>query len=607
MRGVATAVNTSLRALLVVLVSGLLGGMARAEIMPLDQVTRGMKGHGVTVFEGSRPERFDVEILGVLRNTGPNQNLILARVDHEVIGRAGVIAGMSGSPIYIDDKLIGALAYSWQFAKEPIAGITPIEEMLQIGEGRTIPAGAAPAGRIRTDTFVESILSRDPARQMTAAMAGFSRTPANIGGASPIAIPISFTNFERDTVQRFGSYFEGRGFMAVPSGTTGLREGAEVEGKVPFKPGDSIAGVLMSGDFNVASTGTVSHVDGDKVYAFGHPFLDLGEISFPMATSEVVTVLPNVARSFKMSNTGRIVGTFKQDRAAGILGIAGLNETMIPIELTVDSGARTKTYKVEVIRHALLSPLLIAMAADSVVASTQRAAGQRTVVLDSEIELEGFPPIRLQDGWAGNQAREAIPSYLAIVSSYLLSNEFDDASIKKVKIRLRHHDELRIATVTEATVLGDGQINPGETVRIRALLKPYRGEPFSEVFDLKIPDAQKPGPAWVFVGGGSAFNQIDFANVPPNPRTLAQVVTVVERLRSSTDLTVGFYMPAQGAVTAGVYMPDLPPSIGAVLQDDTSNSTRTPVRYYAPGHLSRPLDYIVDGWVRLELNIQPNV
>jgi hypothetical protein len=608
MVNVAKRVKILLRTVALLLLTAL-ALPARAEILPVDQIRKGMKGYGVTVFEGTEPERFEVEIIGVLKRIGPDQDLILARVDHEVVQRSGIIAGMSGSPIYIDGKVIGALAYSWQFAKEPIAGITPIEEMLRIGKNSRGGGGAAAASPISTADFVKSLMSRDPAAQLALVTGSFKPSPAMGGNALPIAIPVSFSSFSAETIQKFSPYLESRGLMPVPSGTASAGS-SRATGAHPFKPGDSIAGVLVGGDFTVASTGTVTHVDGDKVYAFGHPFLDMGEISFPMAKSEVVAVFPNLARSFKMANSGTIVGTLKQDRGAGILGLTGVDAEMIPVEVNVDGGMNGPArYNLEVVRHPQLSPLLIAMAADSVVAGTQRAAGQRTVVLESEIEIDGFPPIRLQDGWAGNQAREAIPSYLAVVSGYLLSNEFNDAAIRKVKLNLRHDDALRIAKITEASVLTpeDGSINPGDVVKIRTTLTPYRGEPFEEIFELKIPDNQKPGPAYLFVGSGTAMNQLDFSIVPPDPRTLAQVVGVVQRLRSSTELTLALYSASQGAVTAGVYLPDLPPSMTAVVEGDTSNSTRAPVRYFAPEHLARPLDYIVDGALKIDLQISPNV
>ncbi len=580
---------------------------AAGEILPLDQITKGMKGYGVTVFEGETSERFDIEVLGVLKNIGPDQNLILARVDHPIIRNSGIIAGMSGSPIYVDGKVIGALAYSWQFAKDPIAGITPIEEMLRIGT--TQASGMALAPQMSANDFVSGMVEGKSDELFAKMLGGLMPAPSGAGsGALPIAIPISFSNFSSETIDRFGKFFEARGFLPVPSGTSS--GGAAAVGPVTsFQPGDSIAGVLVTGDFSIASTGTVTHIDGDQVYAFGHPFLDMGEISFPMAKSEVVTVLPNVARSFKMANAGQIVGTLQQDRSAGIRGTTGVEAAMIPVQLTLDGVKGSKTYNLKVVRHPQLAPLLIAMAVDSVVAGTQRSAGERTIVLDSEISIDGYPPIVLREGWSGGRAREAIPSYLAIVSSFLLSNEFQHATINDVKIRLRHDDELRIATITEASVIPteNGQINPGDVVKVRAMLRPYRGPEFEQLFDLQIPQNQKLGPAYLFVGSGSALTQLDFMLVPPAPRNLNQLIEVIERLRPSTELVLGLYAPSQGLVTGGVYLPELPPSLQAVVTADSSNVTTTPVRYFARPHLSRAMDYVVTGGLQVRLDIRPRL
>lgn len=578
-----------------------------SEILPLDQVTKGMKGYGVTVFEGDTSERFDIEILGVLKNIGPDQNLILARVDHPVVKNSGIIAGMSGSPIYVDGKLIGALAYAWQFAKDPIAGVTPIEEMLRIG---TAPSGGmALAPRMSAGDFVSGMVEGRSDELFAKLLGGLARAPAGTGaGALPIAVPVSFANFSSETIERFGNLFEARGFLPVPSGTSSGGS-ATSGGTVSFQPGDSIAGVLVTGDFSIAGTGTVTHIDGDRVYAFGHPFLDMGEISFPMAKSEVVTVLPNVARSFKMSNAGRIVGTLQQDRYAGILGTTGVETAMIPVELELNGVNGSKTYKLQVVRHPQLAPLLIAMAVDSVVVGTQRAAGERTIVMDAEISIDGHPPIVLREGWSGGRAREAIPSYLAIVSSFLLSNEFGHATISDVKIRLRHDDELKIATITEASVVApeDGTINPGDVVKVRAMLRPYRGVEFEQLFDLQIPHNQKLGVAHLFVGSGAAMTQLDFMLVPPSPRNLLQLIEVIERLKPSTELVLGLYSPSQGSVTAGVYLPELPPTLQAVLASDSSNATSTPVRYFAPPHISRAMDYVVTGGLQIKLDIRPQL
>ncbi|PYQ59189.1 MAG: hypothetical protein DMF58_12630 [Acidobacteria bacterium] len=602
-----------LLALSLTLLTFLFAAAATAETMPLSQVQKGMRGYGVTVFEGNRLDKFDVEILGVLHNIGPGQNLILAKVDSPVIQRAGVIAGMSGSPIYIDGKVIGALAWSWQFEKEPVAGITPIEEMLKIADlgASTSSAVIAATPRISASEFVSAIANQKEAEVFEKLESGFaSASPAStMSGVRPIAVPLSMSSFAPDTISRFSKYFDAMGFVAVPSGSTTAGASSSLS-KAEFHAGDAVGAVLLNGDFNVAATGTVTFIDGNRVYAFGHPFLDMGEVSFPMAKSEIIAVMPSLASSFKFANTGAIVGSFRQDRSTGIMGMVGDKADMIPIDLTVEGSGPVKAYHVNIIRHSMLSPLILAMAADSVVANAQRAAGERTVVMDSEIKLKGFDEsIRLREGWAGAQARQAIPAYLALVAGYVMSNEFRVADIESIKIHLRHDDDLKIAKLLEASIEppANGRITPGDTVKVRTVLKPFRGEPFVESFDLKIPDNQTPGSAYLLVGSGSLANQIDFSLVPPDPRTLEQVIAVLERLRPSTDLTVGLYSSAEGAVTAGVYLPNLPPSMHAVVSADSSNGAQASVKYHAAQHLARPLGYIVDGAVKIDLDIKPNI
>src|SRR5437763_888730 len=378
-----------LRAFLLAIALLATAAAASADTMPLSQIQKGMKGYGLTVFEGTKVERFDVEILGVLNNIGPSQDLILARVDAPVLQRTGVIAGMSGSPIFIDGKVIGALAYAWQFAKEPVAGITPIGEMLKIARnaGGTAP-GAVPAGavpRISGADFLKAIgeSKTDAVFEKIATSFG-ARQGGSAAGARPIAVPLSMSSFDADTVSRFGKYFDQMGFVAVPSGSSA--SGGSSKSATPlsdvkkaFAPGDAVGAVLLNGDFTIAATGTVTHIEGDQVYAFGHPFLDMGEVSFPMAKSEIVTVLPSLASSFKFANTGEVVGALRQDRASGIMGVVGDTADTIPVELTVNGTDPAQTYHLNLVRHAQLSPLILAMAADTVIANVQRAAGERTV------------------------------------------------------------------------------------------------------------------------------------------------------------------------------------------------------------------------------------
>jgi len=433
---------------------------------------------------------------------------------------------------------------------------------------------------------------------------------SGVSGALPISIPLSFGNFSSDTVKRFGSYFEASGFLPAPTGQSVSASTAGTSGKLvshAFQPGDAVAAVLLDGDFSMAATGTVTHVDGDRVWGFGHPFLDMGAISFPMAKAEVVAVLPNLARSFKFSNTGEIVGALTQDRAAGILGQMNGNASMIPVKLMID-GDRDETYNFRVADHPQLMPVLLAMSVDSVISNRERAAGERSVVLEADIHLKSRKePLRLREAWSGSEVRQSIPAYLGLVANYMISNEYQKTEVESVQIRLRHDDSLKIARLLDAAVEGPegAEFHPGDKVRIRARFKPFRGDVFSETLEVTIPASQKAGEAYLIIGSGSSFNQLDFMLVPPDPQSFEQVVSTIERLRSSREFSTALYAESDGAVTAGVYLRDLPPSMKAVVSTDSSNTAVYPVKYAAISRTSKPLDYVIDGLIRVDVSIRP--
>lgn len=578
---------------------------AETALMPLSEVKKGMRGHGLTVFEGDRIEKFEVEILGVLRNVSPGQNLILARVDSEPVKTTGIIAGMSGSPVMIDGRVIGALAYAWQFSKDSIAGITPIDDMLALEQRGTQMSGGSIGVPMSSKEVLQALATRQHValfdRMLKEAV---PQRMSAISGATQISIPLSMGSFDASTVSRFGGFFEASGFLAAPSGQSNSKTSTDAAS--PFVPGDAVAAVLVEGDFSMAATGTVTHVSGKSVLGFGHPFLDMGAIDFPMAKAEVVAVLPNLARSFKFSNTGEVVGALTQDRAAGILGSVGATASMIPVELSIDGEGNDESYRFRVADHAQLMPVLLAMAVDTVIAGRERAQGERSVVMEADIALSSREPLRLREAWSGSDVRQAIPAYLGLVTNYLLSNEFRKTEIEAVKIRLRHDDSLRIAKVIDASVIDPAPngYRPGDKVRVSARLKPFRGEVFSEILELTIPQSQKAGQTHLLLGGGGAFNQIDFMMSPPDPRSFEQVISTIERLRPSRELNAALFAQSDGVVAAGVLHPDLPPSMQAVVSNDSSNSTSYAVKYKALDRASKPLDYVVDGIVRIDLPIR---
>jgi hypothetical protein len=609
---VARVVRKTLLVVLCLVAMAAGGARASDSVLPLDEVRKGMTGYGLTVLEGTEPVRFDVEVMGVLRQIGPGQDLILARVTSENIRQTGIVAGMSGSPIYVDGRVVGALAYAWQFAREPIAGITPIEQMLRIGDrGTAVPGGGVPAGtsKASADVFMKLLLEGDDDARWASIMAPFgSRGGLGASGAMPITTPVSFAGFESSTIERFTAAVGSDRLMAVAAGTSGGRSETGTSSDV-FRAGDAFSALLVDGDFTLAANGTVTYVSEDKVYGFGHPFLDMGAVDLPMAKAEVVGVLPNIARSFKFSNTGKVVGALRQDRLPGVLGVSNAEASMVPVTVEVGTPGSGAVYSFRLARSPELFPALLAFTTDSIVAGTQKAAGERTVVVDVDMKLKDAGSVTFRDGWAGMQARQAIPAYLGIVSQYLLANEFGAADVESVRISLSHAEELRMVRIVDATVEDptDGVVSPGDEVRLRATLKPYRGEPFVETFAFRIPTSQPAGRALMFVGGGALLNRLDFALVPAVPTSFDQILEVIGRLRASTELGFSLYTPIEGAVTSGAYHPALPPSMKAVIDGDTSHSLRIPVRFHPSVRGARQLDQIVDGVVRVDVDVKPRL
>ena len=357
------------------------------------------------MFEGDRLDEFKVHIIGVLRNSiGPRRNLILARLEGGPLANTGVIAGMSGSPVYIDGRLVGAVSYSLgQFSKEPIAGITPIGEMT---EDATLPAPRRQAARVDLPMPITQEGLRASLRQAFAWIRPFADSPSDVqvfGDGSvnagigtllrPIATPLSFGGFDPSVIDPIASAFRDQGFATVMAGSAQLAQSqSPPSGPSPLpalRPGDPIGVALMNGDFEVGATGTVTEVDGNRVYAFGHPFYQLGPTQFPMTRAHVLTVLPSLAASQKIASTGDVVGIVQQDRATTIAGTLGPGPSMIPVKLTLNSERGTrKTFNIGIVRDQLFTPLLAYVAILNTLTSYERQNGVATYAVRGRGDAE---------------------------------------------------------------------------------------------------------------------------------------------------------------------------------------------------------------------------
>jgi len=333
-----------------------------------------------------------------------------------------------------------------------------------------------------------------------------------------------------------------------------------------LEPGSAVAAVLLSGDMVLSATGTVTWVDGNSILAFGHPFLSMGPVDMPMARAEVLTVLPSLYRSFKFSSTGARLGSVSQDRSTGILGSFGKPPTMVPVTIKMTSeDVPTQTFQFEVVHNAMLTPILLALATDSVLTTLEKRAGERTIVWKSTIETDDRS-VRWDSVFTGLTAREEAVGSLALLTNYLMANEFHDLSVKGVEIEIVHSDRLQSARIVHVEAQKE-RVRPGDSVPIWIDLEDFRGGPRRVVMTARVPEDAPPGPLTVFVGDGNAATAYDLSLYPPDPHSLDQVLEFLSRMRPPNTLNLLAYRSAPGAVVNGEPLAALPPTRAALLRD----------------------------------------
>ena len=527
---------------------------AALNIMPLRDVRAGMHGIGKTVFSGEKVEDFQVEILGVLNNTGPRESLILGKLSGGPLEHTGIMQGMSGSPVYVDGKLIGAVALAYPFAKDPIAGIRPIEEMMQVD-------GPAPPRRASTD--VAALL---PARGDYGA--GDTRM-------TEVATPLSLSGFTTAAVEQFAAGLRKLGLEPRQGISTGGAPENRMGDPSKLQPGSMISVELMTGDLSVGADGTVTAIDGNKVYAFGHRFLAVGPTDLPFTRSEVIALLPNLNTSFKISSAHELMGVISQDRDTAVSGTLGVRAQMVPLDITVhgDRG-RTENYHMQMVNDRFLSPYLTQMALLSAIDSTQRTTGVSSIAVRGQIEFENRKaPVELRNIYAGEggSAMQAANS-TAVPLSYLMQTGFDQLKLKGVKLDLDAFDVNKQLNISQV-YLSRREVKPGDTIEIMAQLTGENGVDLTKSLKYTIPPGTAPGILFFTVADGT---QTSFAElkqiVAETPLTPEQSIATVGRLRPSDKAYVRVWRAQPAYEVAGEELPDPPPSLALVLGSTQSLS-----------------------------------
>ncbi|HLL75903.1 MAG TPA: SpoIVB peptidase S55 domain-containing protein [Pyrinomonadaceae bacterium] len=576
-----------------------------AAFFPLEEVRPGQKGVGRTVFRGSETEEFGVEILGVLQGfPAPRQSAIIAKLTGANVEKTRVFGGMSGSPVFIDGKLVGAVAFAFPFAQEPIAGITPIQQMVDIfarGQGTRRTDAVT-----RTYSFAQ-LASTDwqpawPKPMITGApflapVTAGSPLHALLGQQLlPIATPVIFTGVSPEALARFAPQLQASGLLPV----AGVGSGSPITplGKVTEKtllPGSSVSAQLVRGDFSLAAAGTVTWRDGDKVYAFGHPFLGLGVADMPMAESSVVTVIANLNNSFKLSSPGQMVGTVSQDRATGIYGKLGQAPKMIPVTVNVQTSRdRAEKYTFEVANDQFLTPLLLNITVYSTLTSTERSLGEATVSISGRIDVAGQQPIRLERRFSSMIAGVQAAGSVAAPVAALLSSGFDDVTIKGITLDITSEDARKAGTL-DRIALDRTEVGRGETVEVQAFVRTDSGRQFVQRIPVTIPTDIPLGQLVLFVGDGGALQQ---ASAAQNfvPKDLTQLVGAINKIKKNDRLYVRLLRPSAGAVVGTDEMPSLPPSVVATLNSERSSGGYTPTALSPVAEQELPpAEFVIEG------------
>ena len=588
---------------------------------PIDQVQPGMVATGYTVWQGDKIEPFQAHIIGVLKNViGPRRDLILAKLEGGPLAHTGVIAGMSGSPVYIDGKLVGAVSYSLgAFSKEPIAGITPIAEMI---DAATLDTPRPPMG---TRARLEMPVTRDSvAAAMRASMSWarpFADRPGDVqvfgDGVSgqvatmlrPIAMPLNLGGFSPDVAEMLGASFREYGFMPI-AGAAAARQAPSqvpqaVSGDMPLRPGSAVGINIVSGDFNMGSTGTVTEVIGNKVYAFGHPFFNLGPVAFPMTKAYIHTLLPSMTSSMKISTLGDVVGTVSQDRATTIAGLTGAAPATIPVKISLESERGfKKQFEFQVVSDQLFTPLFTYASILSTLTSYERETGAATFNIKGTMNVKSHGQVKIEDLFSGNSASMSTAGSIMAPLTFLLDNDFEPIQIEAVDLTIQSFEQPRTATI-ERVWLDGVRARAGRTVPLKVLMRGYRGEEVVHTVPLDIP-AGASGSLSVMVSDGNRLAQWERREVrqPTEPRSVPQLMRALNTVRKNNRLYVRLLASDSGAVVRGEALSSLPPSVLGVLEADRSAGDFVPLRNATLGEWNLPTEHAIVGSRVLTINVE---
>jgi len=569
-----------------------------APIMKLDEVRPGMKGVLKTVLEGVKPEDIPVEVVDVIRKVAPGRDAVIVRLHGDRVTRLGIARGMSGSPVYIDGKLVGALAFAWRFVREPIAGLTPIEDMMQVWR-TDAPAGKEPAQvvhtwqageRLPSHRFIDELLSPKPAFPFI--------SPANM---ITLETPIAVKGFSRESTTALSERLRAFDVSVVQAGAAG--EPGKVPADVKLEPGGVMAVQVLRGDFEAAALGTVTEIRGNRVYGFGHPLFNNGCVELPLATGMVHVTVPTDDMSFKLGSAIESVGTVWVDQSAGIAGELGVVPEMLKVSLDVKRQdlVGDVRFNFEVVKDPRMMMTFMNAAVGGALAVSGKPDTQVKMVVHATIVVEGHAPVEIEEVQGGPQAPTAALSAFVIPLGHILHNPYTRVNIKSVAITVEiipgdPRAFIRYAE-TEKT-----DYRPGEEIDVAVTIVPFRKTSIIRHYKLRLPEDVPEGTLSVMVCDSQTDVRMESREMPHRfrPEDVAGVLDFFRRSRPDTDLVFRLSSSSSGVAVKGQELPELPGSVVSVL----GKQPPTEISQFSKTVVKRePTEFVLVGMQQLQIQI----
>ena len=582
----------------------------------VDHVKPGMKGHGKSVVKGIKIETFEAEVIGVLKNTSPGRDLVLCRLSGMNLDKTGVIQGMSGSPVYINGKLLGAVAYAWSFGKEPIAGVTPFSQMVEFAsavERREIARAKEKPARIDLSrpilidgrSFSDITISNDHQNPQPAAADGIwlvpLKTPVMTTGMSPRALSILKESFSQ------------HGLVPMQGGAAATNLTSE-ERNVSLAPGSALSVALITGDFDMSGIGTVTHIEGKRVYGFGHPMMGLGACDLPMMTGYTHTIFPRVTLSFKMGSPLRTVGVINADTSTCIAGTLDRLPDMLPVSSTVlrEPEGKAHTYNVKVVRVRPMLGQLVHLSLANSVDMEGNFPDEMSARIKARVEIDGHEPLIMDDWFAGSQlvgdrAPQMLYAPLGLLLQQLSNNSFESLRFKSVECTTEVLPGRRVADI-EMTELENDALAPGDTLKAIVTLRTFKGPKQRVTLEVKLPADMAEGNYSALIGDDLNNTRAELRDNPHlgMPQTLEHLLQNVRLQLKAKRTNLVLRVPLNGGAGValnGNTLSNLPPSMVQILSSSKRTNTQT---LYTALVARAATDWVIQGTDTLRFQVSKN-